>query len=115
MLPRVQPIAPIRWTEPFDDPGWLFDVKYDGFRALAYLEQGRCRLVSRNGNPMYRFAGLSDRIAAALAVGDAILDGEVIAADATTSSATRGRPIAAHMAADPEARVLRGLGTPTSG
>jgi bifunctional non-homologous end joining protein LigD len=86
MLPRVQPIAPARAKAPFDDPGWLFDVKYDGFRALAYLEQGRCRLISRNGNLMSRFTGLSDRIAAALAVDDAILDGEVIAADET------GRP-----------------------
>ena len=86
MLPRVQPIAPARRTEPFDDPEWLFDLKYDGFRALCYLEHGRCRLISRNGNLMSRFAGLADRIAAALDVGDAILDGEIIAADAT------GRP-----------------------
>jgi bifunctional non-homologous end joining protein LigD len=86
MLPRVQPIAPIRRTEPFDDPAWLSDVKYDGFRALCYLEQGSCRLISRNGNPMHRFAGLGERIAASLDVDDAILDGEVIAADET------GRP-----------------------
>ena len=86
MLPRVQPIAPIRWKEPFDDPAWLFDFKYDGFRALCYLGQGSCRLISRNGNQMSRFAGLSERIAASLDVGDAILDGEVIAADET------GRP-----------------------
>jgi hypothetical protein len=85
-LPRVQPIAPVRRAEPFDDPEWVFDLKYDGFRALCYLEQGRCHLISRNGNPMHRFAGLADRIAAALDVGDAILDGEVIA------SGTRGRP-----------------------
>jgi ATP-dependent DNA ligase len=47
MLPRVQPIAPLRSKEPFDDPEWLFDLKYDGFRALAYLEQGSCHLISR--------------------------------------------------------------------
>jgi bifunctional non-homologous end joining protein LigD len=86
MLPRVQPIAPIRRTEPFDDPEWLFDLKYDGFRALCYLEQGSCRLISRSGNPMHRFAGLADQIAASLDVDDAILDGEIISADET------GRP-----------------------
>ena len=86
MLPRIQPIAPVRAKEPFDDPAWIFDLKYDGFRALAYLEHGRCRLISRNGNLMSRFARLSDQIAALLDVGDAILDGEVIAADET------GRP-----------------------
>ena len=84
--PRVQPIAPVWRKEPFDDPDWLFDLKYDGFRALCYLEQGRCRLISRNGNLMNRFAGLGDQIAASLDVGDAILDGEIIAADET------GRP-----------------------
>ena len=57
MLPRVQPIIPIRQKEPFDDPEWLFDLKYDGFRALCYLEQGRCRLISRNSNLISRFDG----------------------------------------------------------
>ena len=52
MLPRVQPIAPIRRTEPFDDPEWVFDVKYDGFRGICYLDQGCCRMISRNGNLM---------------------------------------------------------------
>jgi hypothetical protein len=46
MLPRVQPIAPVRRAAPFDDPEWLFDLKYDGCRALCYLEQGSCRLMS---------------------------------------------------------------------
>ena len=86
MLPRVQPIAPIRRPEPFDHPEWVFDVKYDGFRGLCYLEQRRCRMISRNGNPMIRFASLGEQIAASLDVGDAILDGEVVAADET------GRP-----------------------
>jgi bifunctional non-homologous end joining protein LigD len=85
-LPRVQPIIPARRKEPFDDPEWLFDVKYDGFRALCYVEPGRCRLVSRNGNEFRRFDRLAARVAAALAVDEAVIDGEVIAADAT------GRP-----------------------
>jgi bifunctional non-homologous end joining protein LigD len=59
----------------------MFDVKYDGFRALCYLQEGRCRLISRNGNLMRRFVGLGEQIAASLDVGDAILDGEVIAID----------------------------------
>jgi ATP-dependent DNA ligase len=49
-LPRIQPIRPTRCKEPFDDPDWLFDTKYDGFRALFYLERPRrSRLISRNG------------------------------------------------------------------
>src|ERR1700731_4911191 len=85
-LPRVQPIAPTWRKEPFDDPDWLFDFKYDGFRALCYLEQTRCRLTSRNGNALNRFNALGDQVALALEVDDAVIDGEVIAADET------GRP-----------------------
>jgi ATP-dependent DNA ligase len=56
------------------------------FAAFCYIEQGCCRMISRNGNLMSRFARLGDQIAASLDVSDAILDGEVIAADET------GRP-----------------------
>jgi len=38
-LPRVQPIIPTRREEPFDDPDWLFEFKYDGFRGLCYLSR----------------------------------------------------------------------------
>jgi bifunctional non-homologous end joining protein LigD len=83
----MQPIIPITKKEPFDDPDWLFEFKYDGFRALLYLEQGtRCRFISRNGNTLTRFDALCQAVAAELEVDDAILDGEVITADET------GRP-----------------------
>jgi ATP-dependent DNA ligase len=32
-LPRVEPIIRVSRTEPFDDPEWLFEFKYDGFRG----------------------------------------------------------------------------------
>jgi len=83
MLPRVQPIIPTRRKEPFDDPEWLFDFKYDGFRALCYIEQGRCRVISRNGNVLSRFEALGDQVAAVLDIDEAVIDGEVIAADET--------------------------------
>jgi ATP-dependent DNA ligase len=57
-----------------------------GFRGLCYLEQGRCRFVSRNGNVLSRFKALGDQVAAALDFDEAVIDGEVIAADET------GRP-----------------------
>ena len=86
MVPRIEPIIPTLRKEPFDDPDWLFDIKYDGFRALCYLERGCCRLVSRNGNDFRRFDALAAEVAAALRADEAILDGEVIVADET------GRP-----------------------
>jgi len=33
--------------QPFDHPDWIFEIKYDGFRALAYIEDGECSLISR--------------------------------------------------------------------
>ena len=85
-LPRVQPVVPTRRKEPFDHADWLFDVKYDGFRALCHVEPGRPRFSSRNGHPLDRFTDLAAEVASVLNVGEAILDGEVIVADAT------GRP-----------------------
>ena len=85
-LPRVQPIIPTWRREPFDDPEWLFDFKYDGFRGLCYLEQGRCRLISRNGNVLSRFEALGEQMAGMLEIDEAIIDGEVVAVDET------GRP-----------------------
>jgi hypothetical protein len=85
--------------QPFDDPEWLFDFKYDSFRALCYLEWGRCRFISRNGNVLSRFEALGDQLAAVLlGVDDAVIDGEVISPDETgnfsftTSSAAHARP-----------------------
>jgi len=86
-LPRVQPIIPTWRKEPFDDPEWLFEFKYDGFRGLCHLEQGRSRFISRNGNLLSRFEALGEQVAAVLDVDEAIIDGEVIAVDET------GRPV----------------------
>jgi bifunctional non-homologous end joining protein LigD len=85
-LPRVQPIIPTWRKEPFDDPDWLFDLKYDGFRGLFHLQRGRGRFISRNSNTLNRFKGLGDQLAGMLEIDEAIMDGEVIAADET------GRP-----------------------
>ncbi len=43
---------------PFDDPEFLYEVKFDGFRALAYVEDGHCEFVSRKGHVYRRFADL---------------------------------------------------------
>src|SRR5436853_3502678 len=36
---------------PFDHPEWIFELKYDGFRSIAVIQNGRTQLISRNGNP----------------------------------------------------------------
>jgi len=67
--------------DPFDGPDWLFEIKWDGYRAIAFIQNGKVRLVSRKQNdltPRYpELAGLPQFIKAQ----SAILDGEVVALD----------------------------------
>jgi bifunctional non-homologous end joining protein LigD len=86
-LPRVTPLVLKRRAAPFDNPDWLFDLKYDGFRALLEIDGGVARLVSRNRNRFRHLDTLAAALAKRLRVTNAILDGEIICADET------GRPI----------------------
>jgi ATP-dependent DNA ligase len=46
-LSAFQPLPLQRRPEPFFHPDWVYEIKYDGFRALAYVERGEVRLISR--------------------------------------------------------------------
>jgi bifunctional non-homologous end joining protein LigD len=63
--------------------GWLFEVKWDGYRALAYVRGGETRLVSRNGLDLTsRFGEIATAISTAVKTPDCVLDGEICALDA---------------------------------
>ena len=79
-LPRIQPINPTRIAAPFDREDWVFELKMDGWRSVAYIEDGACELVSRNANVYKSFARLASEVAA-LPVKNAILDAEVVCLD----------------------------------
>jgi bifunctional non-homologous end joining protein LigD len=68
----------VRLGGPFSDPDWLFEVKHDGFRAVAYVVDGDCRLVSRKNHVYKAFGPICDSIEAALDDRDAVLDGEIV-------------------------------------
>jgi ATP-dependent DNA ligase len=76
--PRISPMQLGRKPEPFDHPDWLYELKLDGFRALAYLEAGSCRLISRRNNGYKLFDPLCRALAETFAGIDAIFDGEVV-------------------------------------
>ena len=59
-----QPMPLSRRPLPFE---WIFELKYDGFRALAILEHGRGQLISRNGHPFNSFADLRQAISVVIA------------------------------------------------
>ena len=88
VLPRnLRPIRLSRRIEPFDSDQFVFELKVDGFRALANIEAGRGQLISRNGNTFRGFADLAAWIAEHLHVESAILDGEIACVDDS------GRPV----------------------
>jgi bifunctional non-homologous end joining protein LigD len=66
--------------EPFDHPDYIFELKHDGFRAIAYLQHGESKLVSRNQRNL-GFGALNQSLAK-LPVENAIIDGEIICVDA---------------------------------
>jgi bifunctional non-homologous end joining protein LigD len=67
--------------DPFDGPDWLFEIKWDGYRAVAFIENGNVRLVSRNQNELTaRYPELKN-LPSFVKAKSAILDGEVVALD----------------------------------
>jgi bifunctional non-homologous end joining protein LigD len=91
--------APMLATLEQDVPkgdGWTYEVKWDGYRALAYVAGGEVGLVSRNGNDLTaRFPAVAKAIGKALRTPNAVLDGEVCALDeegrATFSAMQQGK------------------------
>jgi bifunctional non-homologous end joining protein LigD len=81
-LPRILPLPLGRIGEPFDDDAFLFELKMDGFRCLAYIEQGRpTRLVSRRGIAYRSFDAIGAAIGNGVRCFSAILDGELVCLD----------------------------------
>ncbi len=78
---EIRPMLAEIADKAFDDPHWVYEIKWDGYRAVAYIEDGKVRLVSRNQNDLTKefpeLAALPELIRAKTAV----LDGEVVALD----------------------------------
>jgi len=89
IVPKSQPLPLGRAPEPFFHPDWLFEVKFDGFGALVRIGQGKCRLVSRNGNDFKSFRKLNESLLAELNVRSAVLDGEIVCLNNEGKSAFR--------------------------
>jgi bifunctional non-homologous end joining protein LigD len=81
LFPRISPIIPVRRSAVFEHSDWVYELNYDGFRALAYISDGQCRLISRRGNQLKRFEALCRSIPKELTAHSAVVDGEVVALD----------------------------------
>ena len=103
----IQTMLATSIEEPFDSPEWLFEIKWDGYRAVAFIEKGQARLVSRNHNDLTgQYPDLND-LPKFVNATTAILDGEIVALDEhgrssfslmqqRTGFRERGRRVAAH-------------------
>jgi bifunctional non-homologous end joining protein LigD len=82
MPTTIHPMLAESIENPFDDQDWLFEIKWDGYRAIAFIDDSKVRLVSRNQNELTgRYPELKD-MAEFVKAQTAILDGEVVALDA---------------------------------
>ena len=86
-IPQCAPLELGRLLQPFNDPDWVFELKYDGFRACAKVSDGKAELVSRRGHVYQAWPGLCDAIGRDLAGHQAVLDGELVCLD------EKGRPV----------------------
>jgi bifunctional non-homologous end joining protein LigD len=82
MPTTIHPMLAESIDKPFDGAEWLFEIKWDGYRAIAFIENGQTRLVSRNQIDLTaRYPELKN-MAQMVKAKTAILDGEVVALDA---------------------------------
>jgi bifunctional non-homologous end joining protein LigD len=77
----IHPMLATLVDDPFSDPEWIFETKWDGFRSVCFVKNGKSRFVSRNQIEMTpQYPELVD-IAKQIDAKEAILDGEIVALD----------------------------------
>jgi bifunctional non-homologous end joining protein LigD len=74
---EIKPMLATLVDEPFDDSGWVFEVKWDGYRTLAFIQKGKAELASRNNKSFTeKFYPIVDELRKWPA--EAVIDGEIM-------------------------------------
>jgi bifunctional non-homologous end joining protein LigD len=73
---KLQPMKATLVREPFDDAGWLYEIKWDGYRSLAVVYDGKAQLVSRNNISFDQFQPVADKLGKWSV--KTIIDGEIV-------------------------------------
>jgi bifunctional non-homologous end joining protein LigD len=81
MPSAIRPMLATLVDEPFTAADWLFEIKWDGYRAVSFIDGTRCKLVSRNQNELTSAFPELREVPSTLRASKAILDGEVVALD----------------------------------
>src|SRR5919108_3190971 len=79
----IRPMNATLVAAPFDDPNWLFEVKWDGFRVETVVDGETVRTWTRGGQDAARYFGTFLASPTWIAARQAIVDGEGIAFDDT--------------------------------
>ncbi|MDO8491396.1 MAG: DNA ligase D [Dehalococcoidia bacterium] len=81
MPDSVSPMLATLAAEPFDDPGWYFEPKLDGYRVVAFIRDGKATLRSRGGLDVTNNYALLGPELVQQPAAEIMLDGEIIALD----------------------------------
>ncbi len=82
VLPRdLRPMLATLGTLPEDDESWAYEFKWDGIRAISYVDGGRIHVASRNGNDLTASFPELRAVGEQLGSHQVVLDGEIVALD----------------------------------
>jgi bifunctional non-homologous end joining protein LigD len=81
MPTAITPMLATSIDKPFDGAEWLFEIKWDGYRAVSFVADGKVRLVSRNQNDLTSQFNELRQLPEFVKATTAVLDGEVVALD----------------------------------
>ena len=81
MPTSLQPMLATKIGAPFSRPGWIFEPKWDGYRAICFLRDGQLRFSSRNQRDLTKRFPELQMIAKSIKATSAIIDGEICAID----------------------------------
>ena len=73
---KLQPMKATLVREPFDDAGWVYEIKWDGYRSLAVITSKHAELISRNNISFDQFHPIADALAKWGV--QAVIDGEIV-------------------------------------
>lgn len=77
----ISPMLATLVDKPFSDPEWLFEQKFDGYRALAFIEKDKFRFISRRNEDLIQKFPQAQVIPGLVNAETAILDGELVVVD----------------------------------
>jgi bifunctional non-homologous end joining protein LigD len=81
MPTSVVPMLATKVGAPFSRAGWLFEPKWDGYRAICFLRDGQVRFTSRNQRDLTKRFSELQSIAKSIKASTAVIDGEIVALD----------------------------------